>query len=305
MSDNLRQFVYLDATSVNSLLASRFMAVPETVRNVAEEREEQSDENSFSAGINLHSLLNLGGSSTVGSTEGQRELSEVGKRINDQYRFSILVRTLEQSDDTKIHDVSSGLQYDELEPGDLIRINARCTTDPLYPLLTALHYFVSAVNDVPQGNSFWSSLLQSQSQLGQVEQIYELLYGGWIGLKMEPQDADRNFGTVINDSETWVDPHREFRGSNEYTILGRVQNQLSDGEIWDIIEILRVLGSVASEDEMDERRIDLIIKMLDKLEEHNEETEEGENEFRLPEMDPDEFIIEGEATIVNPIAIYW
>jgi len=301
MGDNLREFVYLDTTSVNSLLASRFMAVPETVRNVAEESEEQTNESKTSAGINLHSLLNIGGSRKSGSTEGSRELSEVGKRINDQYRFSILVRTLEQSSNTKIHDISEDNHGTDLEPGDLVRVEGQCTTDPLYPLLTAVHYFTSATNGIPQGDSFWSSLLQNQSEQGQVEQVYELLYGGWIGLKLEHGDISRNFGMVIHESETWIDPHREFRGSNEYTILGRIQTQLPEGEIWDLIEILRVLDSASSEDEMTERRMEIIAKLLDNLEEQNT----GGEEFRLPDMNPDEFVLEGEATIVNPIAIYW
>jgi len=301
MGENLREFVYLDTTSVNSLLASRFMAVPETVRDVAEESEEQSNESETSAGINLHSLLNLGGSRKSGSTEGSRELSEVGKRINDQYRFSILVRTLEQSDETEIHDISEDGHGADLEPGDLVRVQGKCTTDPLYPLLTAIHYFASATSGIPQGNSFWSSLLQNQSEQGQVEQVYELLYGGWIGLKLEHAEASRNFGIAIHESETWIDPHREFRGSNEYMILGRIQTQLSEGKIWDLIEILRVLDSASSEEEMDERRMELIAKLLNDLEEQNA----GSEEFRLPDMDPDEFVLEGEATIVNPIAIYW
>lgn len=301
MGDNLREFVYLDATSVNSLLASRFMAVPETVREVAEESEEQTDESEASAGINLHSLLNLGGSRKSGSTEGSRELSEVGKRINDQYRFSILVKTLEQSDETEIYDISEDGPGADLEPGDLVRVTGKCRTDPLYPLLTALLYFASAMSSIPQGNSFLTSLLQNQSEQGQIEQVNELLYGGWIGLKMENNEVSRNFGMAINEAETWVDPHREFRGSNEYTILGRVQSQLSDGEIWDLIEILRVLDSASSEEEMDERRLELMGKLLDELEDHNT----GSEEFRLPDMNPDEFVLEGEATIVSPIAIYW
>lgn len=301
MGDNLREFVYLDATSVNSLLASRFMAVPETVRNVAEESEEQTDESKASAGINLHSLLNLGGSRKSGSTEGSRELSEVGKRINDQYRFSILVRTLEKSDETDVYDIPADGTGTDLEPGDLVRVEGRCTTDPLYPLLIAIHYFASATNDLPQGNSVLSKFLQNQSEQGQVEQLYELLYGGWIGLKMEHDEVGRNFGMAIHDSETWIDPYREFRGSNKYTILGRVQTQLPEGEIWDLIEILRVLDSASSEEEMDERRIELIAKLLDDLEEQNT----GSEEFRLPDMDPEEFVLEGEATIVSPIAIYW
>lgn len=301
MSSSLREFVYLDTTSVNSLLASMFMAVPETVRDVAEESESDTDEKEGSVGLNLHSLLNFSGSTRTASTDEDRELSEVGRRINDQYRFSILVRALEQNDDVEIHDILPEYTGNDLEAGDLVRVKGSCTTDPLYPLLTALHFFTSATSDIPQGNSFWSSLLQNQSELGQVEQIYELLYGGWIGLKMEPDGIGRNFGMAINESNTWIDPHREFRGSNEYSVLGRVQKQLSAGEIWDIIEILRVLDSAASNQEMGERRKELIARLLDELEEQNTE----DDEFRLPKMSPDDFIVEGEATVLNPIAIYW
>lgn len=300
MADKLREFVYLDTTSVNSLLASRFMAVPQEIREVAEESEEKTNESELSAGISLHSLLNIGGSGRTASTEQSRGLSEVGKRINDQYRFSILIRALEQSDDTEIHDLTTGASQDHLEPGDLVKIKATCTTDPLYPLLTALHYFLNATRDIPEGKSFWSSLLHNQSEFGQIEQVYELLYGGWIGLKMDSDDIRQTVGMAINEENTWVDPHREFRGSNEYTVFGRVQRQLSEGEIWDLIEILRVLDSASSAEEMDEQRLDIIIKLLDELEGQNEE-----NDFELPEMDPEEFIVEGLATVVNPIAIYW
>ena len=106
---------------------------------------------------------------------------------------------------------------------------------------------------------------------------------------------------AIQESETWVDPHREFRGSNDYTIFGRVQTQLSEGKIWDLIEILRVLDNASSEEEMDNRRIEFIVKLLNDLEEQNT----GGEEFRLPDINPEEFVLEGEATIISPIAIYW
>ena len=301
MDSPLREFVYLDTTSVNSLLASMFMAVPETIRKVAAENEKKTDQTEMSAGINLQSLLNFGGSTSATSTTGTRELSEVGRRVNDQYRFSILVRALEQNDKREIHDIASDCDGSDIEPGSLVRLKGTCTTDPLYPLLTALHFLTSATNDIPQGSSFWTSLMQNQSEQGQVEQIYDLLYGGWIGLKMVPSGIDRNFGMAIDEPNTWIDPHREFRGSNEYTILGRVQNQLSTGEIWDVLEILRVLDSVASDDEMSEQRLELIARLLDELEDQNPDDEE----FRLPEMNADDFVVEGEATIVDPIAIYW
>ena len=43
MTNELREFVYLDSMSVNSLLASQYMAIPEAIRDVSENIREESD----------------------------------------------------------------------------------------------------------------------------------------------------------------------------------------------------------------------------------------------------------------------
>lgn len=90
MQPELRQFVYLDSGAVNSLLAPMFMTVPETVREGVEESEQEGTQSEGKEGINLGDLLNVGGSHGRSASETERELSEVSRRVNDQYRFSIL-----------------------------------------------------------------------------------------------------------------------------------------------------------------------------------------------------------------------
>lgn len=300
MSADMRQFVYLDSQAVNSLLASRFMAVPEKVRQVTEETDEEGDEKEGEAKLNLGNLLNLGGGLRKTTTETNRDLSEVDKQINDQYRFSILIRALQEDDSFEIHDISGSDTVGDVGSGELVRLEGTCSPDPLYPLLGALEYVTKATSEAPDGDGFWAQMIQNQSDLGQVQQFYQLLYGGWVGLEISPDESEYNFGTVINENQMWTNSYREFRGTNKYTILGRVQNQIPDGEIWDLIEALRVINSAVSDDESESNRAKIIAKVLDSMEE-----QEGSEDYDLPDLKPDDFIVQGPAMIINPIAIYW
>jgi hypothetical protein len=299
MSTELRQFVYLDSQAVNSILASMYMAVPRKLRNITEETDEEANEAGAEAGFKFGTFLNFGGYGSRSTSETERNLSRVEKQINDQYRFSILIKALEEDEETRIYDIPNE-DTGEVESGSIIRLKGECTTDPLYPLLGALEHIIGATSEAPKGNGFWARLIQNQSELGQVEEFYQLLYGGWVGLDIFLNDTTRNFGTVINENQMWTNSYREFRGTNEYTILGRVQKQVPSGEIWDLVEALRVINSVTSDSEASANRAELVAKILESLEDQDES-----KEFELPELSPEDFVIEGPATIINPIAIYW
>ena len=300
MSTNHRQFVYLDSGAVNSLLASMFMAVPETVREVAEESEEEGSQSKGEVGLKLSSLLNVGGSHARSSSESEREVSEINKRVNDQYRFSILVSTVE--DDTAEPDVTElnrDRDMQNVDPGDLVRVKGSCRPDPLYPLLSALQYFAEATSNMPEGRGFLAQMMQNTSQLGQVEQFYELLYHGWIGLEINAPLDSWNVGATVGEQNMWVNPDREFRSQNQYTVFGRVREMTDETEIWDLIEALRLVNAVASDAESSEVREKLVAKVLESMEEQNE------SEFELPEIQPEDFVLEGKSVIIDPIAIYW
>jgi hypothetical protein len=300
MEQDLRQFIYLDSGAVNSLLASMFMAVPETVREVAEESEKEGTQSEGKAGLNLGSLLNLGGSHARSTSESEREMSEISKRVNDQYRFSILVNAIESSGtEPEITEITNDADIESVESGDLIRIEGSCRPDPLYPLLSSLQYFVEATSDAPDGGGFFTQLIQNQSQLGQVEQFYELLYHGWIGLDIETSLSEWNIGTTVSTQDMWVNPDREFRSQNQYTVFGRIREINGEEAIWDLIEVLRMMDTVSSDDESSKMRAKLVGEVLDSMEEQNE------SEFELPEIQPDDFVLEGKSVIIDPIAIHW
>lgn len=300
MDPDTRQFVYLDSGAVNSLLASMFMTVPETVREVAEEREEEGSESEGKAGINLGNLLNIGGSHARSASETERDLSEVSNRVNDQYRFTILVNTFEEeTTEPEITDLDPDFDIESVDLGDLVRVVGTCRPDPLYPLLSALQYIVEATSDAPTGSGFFSQLIQNASQMGQVEQFYQLLYHGWIGLRIDAPIDHYNVGTTVDVQNMWVDPDREFRSQNQYTVLGRVREITDEDSIWDLIEALRMIDAVASDEESSTLRAKLVAQVLDSMEEQNQ------SEFELPEMEAEDFVLEGQSIVIDPIAIHW
>jgi len=272
MNPDTRQFVYLDSSAINSLLASMFMTAPKTVREVAEETEEEGSQSEGKAGLNLGNLLNLGGSHTRSASESERDLSEVSRRVNDQYRFSILVDTFEDDDtDPEIAELDSNSNIDSIELGDLVRVDGSCRPDPLYPLLSALQYIVEATSDAPQGGGFFTQVIQNTSELGQVEQFNQLLYHGWIGLEIDSSISQWNVGTTVDVENMWVDPDREFRSQNQYTVLGRVREITDKDSIWDLIEVLRMIDAVSSKKESSQLRSKIVAQVLDSMEEKNSE----------------------------------
>jgi len=300
MNPDTRQFVYLDSSAINSLLASMFMTAPKTVREVAEETEEEGSQSEGKAGLNLGNLLNLGGSHTRSASESERDLSEVSRRVNDQYRFSILVDTFEDDDtDPEIAELDSNSNIDSIELGDLVRVDGSCRPDPLYPLLSALQYIVEATSDAPQGGGFFTQVIQNTSELGQVEQFNQLLYHGWIGLEIDSSISQWNVGTTVDVENMWVDPDREFRSQNQYTVLGRVREITDKDSIWDLIEVLRMIDAVSSKKESSQLRSKIVAQVLDSMEEKNQ------SEFEIPEIQPEDFVLEGKSIVIDPIAIHW
>ena len=101
---------HLDSASVNSLLASQYVALPEAVRQVSEDIGGEDSQK----GPNLtlgYGPAKVGGSYSSGESEQERRLSETERQINDQYRFSILYKVLDDSGSIK--DLDTRAEEDE------------------------------------------------------------------------------------------------------------------------------------------------------------------------------------------------
>jgi len=176
------------------------MTVPDTVKEVTEEAEEEGEESSTEGGGGLSDFLSFRRNSSSSSTESERNLSEVNRRVNDQYRFEVLTRVAESEEtEQRITDLKKSNDAEKANPGDLVRVSGACGTDPLYPLLSALQYFVEATSETPESDGFFAQLMKNTSQIGQVEQFYELLYHGWVGLEVDTSIAHGKH--VVGESE--------------------------------------------------------------------------------------------------------
>jgi hypothetical protein len=97
----------------------------------------------------------------------------------------------------------------------------------------------------------------------------------------------------------WVNPEREFLGSKNYTVVGRVVQTITGEEKWDFIDLLKICGSVFSDNSVDNLR-DALTEVGDEIANVDEEG------FQFDvEIDREDYVVEEPAVIVDPVAVYW
>lgn len=243
-SEDLREFVYLNPLSVKSLLASLDVSIPESMEEVAEESQANQRSVMATAGLPLPNLFEIRASGESSSSNEEREQKRTTYRINDQYLFSILQDELGD----RVYDVNSDTDDEEPEPGDVVKIRGRLTTDPLFRILG----IVSLLEDEDTDHRF-SSFNQMK-----FEESRKQLYNGRIGLKADPVDGEKIVGMVVNEEHLWVDARREFLGPQEYTVLGRKIHSLSSDDEWNFLDLFRVLSEGSGKDDLSEIRENFI-----------------------------------------------
>ncbi|QIB78815.1 hypothetical protein G3A49_11970 [Haloferax volcanii] len=305
MTDELREFVYLDSMSVNSLLASQYMAVPETVRDVSEDIEGDDSQKGLSGSIGFQGIGSIGGNWKSGDSEQSRRMSETEQRINDQYRFSMLYKTLKESD--QLTNLSEAKATDttslELSQGQVVKVTGNCETDPLYRLLSAISLMMrfTKAEQMPQDEFDTNDL--DDITLDDGNSIFalwkEILHGEQIGLKIDPDGFRYPVIMSVGIENMWVNPEREFLGAQNYTVVGRVTQVNSGNEAWDFIDLLKIFRSVFSDESVD--------KFRDSITEVGEKLNQSDNgEFQIDvEINREDYVVEEPAVIIDPIAIYW
>ena len=241
---DLREFVYLDQQSVKSLLASLDRSIPETIEDVVEESGANEVNAQAKGKFSILNAMNFGGSAGVSSSEEEREQTRTTHRINDQYLFTILFKTL--NEENKIKDINSYSNENTPDPGDIVKIKGTLTTDPLFRVLG----IASLLEEQGPDNRF-GSITQMR-----FEESRKRLYSGRVGLELQTQKPQKSFGMVVNEDDLWVDPRREFLGPQEYTVLGRKKHEVS--EEWDLIDLFRVLSEGSDLEDHRKTRKDFI-----------------------------------------------
>jgi len=301
MSDELREFVYLDSMSVNSLLASQQMAVPRTVREVSEDVEGEDTQGSIGGSLGFSGVGSISAQLKGGETEQSRRLAETERRINDQYRFSILYRTLTESD--QLIDIDEMRADDEtsvsLNRGDVIKATGECVTDPFYRLLGSISSFmrisevekieedtIENVNDLTDTEGNW------------VFDIYkDILHGERIGLRIDPVEYSYPVLMSVNTEDLWITPEREFMGGRHFTVVGRVSQMLTGQSKWDFVDLLQIMDNTFTSESIDRFR-EVFAEIGDSLD-SDEEIQLNSNISR------EDYVVEEPAVQIKPVAIYW
>lgn len=311
MDEELREFMYLDSLSVQSLLASLDIAITEEELEVEEETNKKGSKGRFSGGINIPGFGNIGSKVDVSNSKTGTEMLETRKRINDQYLFSQLYDELESRDsitylpDSRPENSGGNLSFDS---GDIVEISGTAKTDPLYRMLNVASLF-ARVDELDINKD-------------KIEEARKAIYGKQIGMVLDAED-DWGYAMSIEKKNLWIDdPQREFLGTHPYTVLGRVEEIIPPGKNWDYLDILRIAGTIISDDSLDSIRTvgEEFIEMIDGFEQDiplpnlkgvtMEEMQSLENpptrDSKISINIKDKNIsIEGKALIVNPIAVYW
>jgi hypothetical protein len=300
MANELREFVYLDTMSVNSLLASQYVAIPESVRDVSEDIE--GEESSRGINFNLgYGPAQIGADASSGENEQARRLSETERRINEQYRFSILHQVLDNDDQIVDLEVTGD---DGTAPsfsaGDIVKVSGKCSTDPIYRVLSAIDlmfrvFDMEGVAEEVEGDP--NELIESTGETF-FGSMRDVLHGERIGLRLEPDEFSRPVVMSLDMDNMWVSAEREFLGTHDYTVVGRVDKVMPGSDNWDFIDLLQIMDTVFSEEDIDNIR-DGLADLVSNF------GEGGDEDAFTVDLTEDDFVVTESAVVVSPVAIYW
>lgn len=326
-SDQLREFIYLDSLSMQSLLASMEVGSPELIRELSEQSQTERREFTSSANVGTSEVGSISGGVNMSNSETGKEVLEIEKKISDQHRFKDLYSKLE--DNEKITVLPQGWSNDPEEYNldasgiDIVEFTGKVQTDPLYRMINVISLIARSISlFTPYLDVEDSEQLEKLSQEN-IEEVREAVYGNQVGLKIEVDDSNLNYVAALEEDKLWIDnPRREFSGSKEYTVLGRVVGVVGENNDWDYIDVFRVTGTVLGTESMSTIRelISDLIEMIDgfekevpvpnfsemDLEEMSEEIPEEKAMQKVKiNIEDKDMSVEGPVVIIDPIAVYW
>lgn len=301
----LRQFIYLDDLAIQSLLASKGIAMPEEITETDESIQESGGGGSAKAGIDVPMVGKADLGVDMSGSKTGREMLQTQRRITNQFAFDRLHEEL----DGQIIDLTENTEFNA-EPGDVIKLQAPIRTDAIFRILKILSLF-SDISD-----------FENQEEVQKAERI---LYEDAIGVSIEYENSRFSFASTLNPSNLWVDEERAFLGNKEYVVFGRVFDTFGGDQQWDYLDLAEIIDTILADETMDDLR-GMVSAFIEKM-------GEAEGEFELPDpsqaeiesfddfedltkqaasqsafqlgINEHEIAIQGPGIEIDPIAIYW
>jgi hypothetical protein len=123
-------------------------------------------------------------------------------------------------------------------------------------------------------------------------QISKGLTGDRVPIRADSKKAfgGNSYGAVLDRNQLRVPVERAFYKPRKYTLFGRVEEIIPKSEEWDPIDTTRVMDSFANENIGTNEFMNVIREIAD------------DNQI---EMKDEHITVDGPATIIDPLAVYW
>lgn len=286
MTNQLKEFVYLNEVSINNHLSSMGRGVPEEV--VQQTGEETETSGNAKVGIPSVGLGAGGQRSYLDSDNVETRITVTGP-----YRFQELRDEIEDAG-IFIHD---GSNSEMLSRGDVVEVSGKLKPMSLFKFEIAIKAILDIMDNETRESLEELDFEEQQGEELSEEDIEELknvlqlirrFSGDKIPLRL---DVDGHpFGISLDRNHMRSNPARVFFEDREYTIFGRVESLIQGGEQWDPAAVTDILDTyMPQEGTGDEMRT--VLKQVSR-------------ELNMPMSDED-FIIESPGSVVHPIAVHW
>jgi len=277
--DELREFVYLDDTSLNSNLASLGKGIPSEMVHSTEGETEKGGQ----AGGGLMGV-SLGGK----YSDIDRDAVETSMTITAPYRFQEFLETLEER----------GIEiYENPDPrslarGDVVRIEGNARPMSLFKYEVAIKTIrllanqdtQSALENIDDNEGFDPVQIK---QLEKSEEAIEKFTGDTIPLRFDC--GEFVYGASLDREKMRVDASSAFIDEPEFTMIGRVEQRILGDSTWDPILATNVIRRYFPEENPEEFRREL---------------EADEDELNV-ETEDDDWELQGHTATIQPIAVFW
>lgn len=276
----LREFVYIDDSSLNSNLSSLGRGLPSEIIQSTEGETEKSGK----AG---GTILGVGAQGKYAGID--RNAIETTLEITAPYRYQDLLNCLEE-DEIEIYENPDPRSVSR---GDVVRINGKARPMSLFKFEVGIQTVRNLLNTKMQNSLAQLEGAEDMDSVGvdELETIQDLvqqLTGDKLPLKMETESG--SYGIALERGNMRVSAAKAFLEEQDYTLFGRVKRRILGDDSWDPIQATSVINRYMPQDSTSE-------EMRNGL-------EEVANETNI-QIGPEDWELSGHTATIQPIAMYW
>jgi len=281
MDTQLRNFVYLDDSTLNDHLSSLGQGIPQEV-------VQQSGGETETSGNAKIGIPNIGLGAGGERTRLNLDSAETTLRILAPDRFQQLEELVADNGETLYSNPS------EVPPrGSTIEITGEVSPMGLFKFEAALRSMLELVGDelqqaLDEQDDVENITDEDIQGMEQIEVMVSQLAGDKIPLEIVVDE--KSYVTPLSREFMRVSPFSEFAENREYTVFGRVESTIDDDEQWDPTLATSVLDRYVPQENAGEdlrSRVRTMSRQMDM------------------EIGGDNLIANGPGCVIHPIGMYW